>query len=115
MKKYTRFENIDDVIYENNIIQLYGEELMEFKSFCDAVFGVDMQNLEADCHQNKYHVNDVEAEQYEFIILSKYIKKRFGIESIRSMQFCDGVLSIKNFYTDNGDKFLVVRNGKSHV
>ena len=115
MKKYTRFENIDNVIYENNIIQFYGEELMEFKSFCDAVFGVDMQNLEADCHQNKYRVNDVEAEQYGFTILAEYICKTFGIKYIRSMQFCDDILRIKNFYRDNDDKCVVVRNGSYHV
>ena len=115
MKKYTRFENIDDVIYENNIIQLYGEEVMEFKSFCDAVFGVDMQNLEADCFQNKYYVNDTEVEPYGFTILAEYIRKTFGINRIRSMQFCDGILRIKNFYTDNDGKAAVVRNGKNHV
>ena len=115
MKKYTRFENIDDVIYENNIIQLYGDEVMEFKSCCDAVFGVDMQNLEADCFQNKYYVNDTEVEPYGFTILAEYIRKTFGINRIRSMQFCDGILRIKNFYTDNDGKAAVVRNGKNHV
>ena len=114
MKKYTRFENIDDVIYENNIIKLYGDEVMEFKSFCDAVFGVDVKELEADCYQNKYNVNDIEVEPYGFIILVEYIRKTFGINRIRSMQFCDGILIIKNFYTDNDDKCVVVRNGTYH-
>ena len=115
MKKYTRFENIDDVIYENNTIQLYGDEVMEFKSFCDAVFGVDVKELEADCHQNKYYVNDTEGEPYGFTILAEYIRKTFDINRIRSMQFRDGVLSIKNFYTDNDGKATAVRNGKNHV
>ena len=115
MKKYTRFENIDDFIYENNIIQLYGDEVMEFKSFCDAVFGVDVKELEADCHQDKYYVNDTEGEPYGFTILAEYIRKTFGINRIRSMQFRDGVLSIKNFYTDNDGKATAVRNGKNHV
>ena len=115
MKKYTIFENIDDVIYENNIIQLYGEEVIEFKSFCDAVFGVDVKELEADCFQNKYNVNDTEVEPYGFTIIAEYIRKTFGINRIRSMQFRDGVLSIKNFYTDNDGKAAVVRNGKNHV
>ena len=104
MKKYTRFENIDDVIHENNIIQLYEDEVMEFKSFCDAVFGVDVKELEADCHQNKFYVNDTEGEPYGFTILADYIRKTFGINRIRSIQFCDGILRIKNFYTDNNDK-----------
>ena len=115
MKKYTRFENIDDVIYENNTIQLYGDEVMEFKSFCDAVFGVDVKELESDCHQDKYYVNDTEGEPYGFTILAEYIRKTFGINRIRSMQFCDGILSIKNFYTDNDNKCVVMRNGKNHV
>lgn len=115
MKKYTRFENIDDVMYENNIIQLYGDEVMEFKSFCDAVFGVDVKELEADCHQDKYYVNDTEEEPYGFTILAEYIRKTFGINRIRSMQFCDGILRIKNFYTDNDNKCVVLRNGKYHV
>lgn len=115
MKKYTRFENIDDVICENNIIQLYGEELMEFKSFCDAVFGVDVKELESDCYKNKYYVNDTEGEPYGFTILSEYIRKTFGIKKIFSMQFCDGILRIKNFYINNDDKCVVVRNGNYHV
>ena len=115
MKKYTRFENIDDFIYENNIIQLYGDEVMEFKSFCDAVFGVDVKELESDCYKNKYYVNDTEGEPYGFTILAEYIRKTFGINRIRSMQFCDGILRIKNFYTDNDGKAAVVRNGKNHV
>ena len=115
MKKYTRFENIDDVIYENNRIQLYEDEVMEFKSFCDAVFGVDVKELDSDCHQDKYYVNDTEGEPYGFTILAEYIRKTFGINRIRSMQFRDGVLSIKNFYTDNDGKAAVVRNGKNHV
>ena len=114
MKKYTRFENINDVIYENNIIQLYGDEVMEFKSFCDAVFGVDVKELEADCFQNKYYVNDTEGELYGFAILVEYIRKTFGIDRIRSMQFCDGILIIKNLYTDNDNKCVVVRNGTYH-
>lgn len=115
MKKYTRFENIDNVMYENNIIQLYGDEVMEFKSFCDAIFGVDVKELETDCHQNKYRVNDVEGEPYGFTILAEYIRKTFGINRIRSIQFCDGILRIKNFYTDNDGKSVLVCNGKSHV
>ena len=115
MKKYTRFENIDDVIYENNIIQLYEDEVMEFKSFCDTVFGVDVKELETDCHQNKYYVNDTEGEPYGFTILAEYIRKTFGINRIRSIQFCDGILRIKNFYTDNNDKCVVLRNGKYHI
>ena len=114
MKKYTRFENIDDVIYENNRIQLYEDEVMEFKSFCDAVFGVDVKELDSDCHQDKYYVNDTEGEPYGFTILAEYIRKTFGINRIRSMQFRDGVLSIKNFYTDNDNKAVVVRNGTYH-
>ena len=115
MKKYTRFENIDNVMYENNIIQLYGDEVMEFKSFCDAVFGVDVKELESDCHQDKYYVNDTEGEPYGFTILAEYIRKTFGIDRIRSMQFCDGILRIKNFYTDNNGKYVVVHNGKYHT
>ena len=115
MKKYTRFENIDDVIYENNIIQLYGDEVIEFKSFCDVVFGVDVKELESDCHQNKFYVNDTEGEPYGFTILAEYIRKTFGINRIRSMQFCNGILRIKNFYTDNDNKSVVLRNGKNHV
>lgn len=115
MKKYTRFENIDDVIYENNIIQLYGDEVMEFKSFCDAVFGVDVKKLEMDCHQDKHYVNDTEGEPYGFAILAEYIYKTFGIEKICSIQFCDGILRIKNFYTDNDNKCVFVRNGTYHI
>ena len=113
MKKYTRFENIDDVICENNTIQLYGDEVMEFKSFCDVVFGVDVKELEG--FQNKYNVNDTEVEPYGFTILAEYIRKTFGINRILSIQFRDGVLSIKNFYTDNDGKVEIVRNGKNHV
>lgn len=115
MEKYTRFENIDDIIYENHIIKLYGEELMMFKSFCDAVFDEYVKELESDCYQNKYYVNDTEVEPYGFTILAEYIRKTFGIENIRSMQFCDGVLRVKNYYTDNDDEFVVVRDGKYHV
>ena len=115
MKKYTRFENIDDVICENNIIHLYGEELIEFKSFCDAVFGVDVKELESDCYKNKYYVNDTEGEPYGFTVLAEYIRKTFGIKKFFSMQFCDGILRIKNFYINNDDKCVVVRNGKYHV
>ena len=114
MKKYTRFENIDNVMCENNIIQLYGDEVMEFKSFCDAVFGVDVKELETDCHQDKYYVNDTERDPYGFTILAEYIRKTFGINRIISMQFCDGILRIKNFYTDNNGKCVVVLNGKYH-
>ena len=114
MKKYTRFENIDNVIYENNIIKLYEDEIIEFKSFCDAVFGVDVKELETDCHQGKYYVNDTEVELYGFAILVEYIHKTFGINRIRSIQFCDGILRIKNLYTDNDGKSVVVRNGTYH-
>lgn len=115
MEKYTRFENIDDMICESHIIKLYGEELMMFKSFCDAVFGGYVKELYSDCHLDKYYVNDTEVEPYGFSVLGEYIRKRFGIENIRYFQFSDGFLRVKNYYTDNDGEFIVVRNGKNHV
>ena len=105
MEKYTRFEKINDMICENNIIKLYGEELMEVKSFCDAIFGGYVKELYSDCIENRYYVNDVANGSYGFRTLAKYISKRFGIKNIYSIHFCfqEGVLRIKNYYTDKGD------------
>ena len=94
---------------------VFGERWIAVALTVDAVFGVDVKELEADCFQNKYNVNDTEVEPYGFTIIAEYIRKTFGIDRIRSMQFRDGVLSIKNFYTDNDGKAAVVRNGKNHV
>ncbi len=115
MEKYTRFENVNDIICENHIIKLYGEELMMFKSFCDAVFNKLVKELELDYYQNKYYVNDAEVEPYGFNALCKYIKQRFGIDKIFFMHFRDGILRVKNYYIYDGKNGLLVHDGKNHV
>lgn len=112
MEKYMRFENIDNIICENHIIKLYGEELMMFKSFCNAVFGEQVQNLDADCRKEKYCVNNTWKDSYGFSELCKYIKQRFDIKNIFSLHFCDGILRIKAYYTYDGKNGVLVCNGK---